>query len=266
MLAELLAYPFMVNALLAGTAVAVTAPVLGWFVVLRRQSFVAHTLGVLAFPGAAGAVFIGLPAAVGYYAGAVTGAAVLARGPDTAGESARTGVVHAAALACGLLLARLYSGMLPQTTSLLFGSFLGISRAQVQLTALVGVLVLAVLAAVWRPLTLVSHDRALARSRGVPVTALDTLALGLVAMVVAAASGVTGALLVFALLVTPAATARCLTSRAVVGVPVAVAVAVTVTWGSLAAAFVTDTPPGGYLATASFVAYAAALVVGRVRR
>lgn len=266
MIADLLAYPFMVNALVTGTIVAMTAPVLGWLVVLRRQAFTAHTLGVLAFPGAAGAVFVGLPSVFGYYAGALSGALVLGRGHTPEQDSARTGVVHAAALAAGVLLGRLYSGMLPQTTSLLFGSFLGISPAQVLLTGVVAGAVLTALAAMWRPLTLVSHDRDLARARGLPVSVLDAVATGLVALTVASASGVTGSLLIFALLVTPAAAAQSLTSRAAVGIPIAVAAAVLVTWASLVAAFVTDVPPGGYLAAGSFAVYVAAVVAARARR
>src|SRR4030081_3385288 len=83
---QLTAFPFMVNALEAGTAVAVTAGVVGWFMVLRRQSFAGHTLSMMAFPGATGALLIGLPAAAGYFT--FCGASALVIG-SSAGLGAR---------------------------------------------------------------------------------------------------------------------------------------------------------------------------------
>jgi zinc/manganese transport system permease protein len=266
--ADLFAFGFMVHALQAGTVVAVLAPVLGWFVVLRRQTFAAHTLGVVAFPGAAAAVFVGLPAVAGYYASTVTGAVALSRfrgRHDSCDEPAAIGILHTAALAVGFVLSRLYDGMLPQTTALLFGSFLGISAGQVRTTAATAVVVLLVLVAIWRPLVLVTVDPELARSRGLPVGALDVTVLVLVAVVVAVTSGIAGALLIGTLLVTPAAAAQRLTGRAAVGIPLAVLVALVVTWASLALSFVTDVPPGFYLAALAFGAFGAAVLVDRVR-
>jgi zinc/manganese transport system permease protein len=267
--ADLFAFGFMVHALQAGTVVAVLAPVLGWFVVLRGQTFAAHTLGVVAFPGAAAAVFAGLPAVAGYYASTVTGAVALSRfrGGRRAGtdEPTAVGIVHVAALAGGFVLSRLYDGMLPQTTALLFGSFLGISAGQVRVTLVTAVVVLAVLAAIWRPLVLATLDPELARSRGLPVAVLDVAVLLLVAVVVAVTSGIAGALLIGTLLVTPAAAAHRLTARAAVGIPVAVLVAVVVTWASLVLAFVSDVPPGFYLAALAFGAFGSAVLADRVR-
>src|SRR5205807_4369177 len=80
---QLLAFPFMVNALEAGTIVAVLAAVVGWYMVLRRQSFAGHTLSVMAFPGAAGAALAGLPTAVGYYAACGGAALLMRRGPGS---------------------------------------------------------------------------------------------------------------------------------------------------------------------------------------
>src|SRR5690349_2096314 len=86
-------FPFMVHALEAGAIVAVTAAVVGWFMVLRRQTFAGHTLSVVAFPGASAAALAGLPLAAGYYAACAGTAALLAlvsgAGPRShAGESA----------------------------------------------------------------------------------------------------------------------------------------------------------------------------------
>src|SRR4051812_15998579 len=119
----------MVNAFRAGTVVAVTAGLLGWFMVLRRQAFAGHTLALVGFPGAAAATLAGASPALGYF-GFCAGAALLIgavpqRG--TAGyreESPVIGTIQAVALASGFLFVSLYKGFLSGVNSLLFGTFL----------------------------------------------------------------------------------------------------------------------------------------------
>src|SRR5437879_8248262 len=112
-------FPFMVNALEAGTIVAVMAGVVGWFMVVRRQTFAGHTLSLMAFPGASGALLIGLSAAAGYFlfaglAALVIGAAAgLQTRRNRGQESAVTGSVQALGLACGFLFLSLYHGLPP---------------------------------------------------------------------------------------------------------------------------------------------------------
>src|ERR1039458_2039341 len=104
---QLLSFPFMVHALEAGTIVAVLAAVVGWYMVLRRQSFAGHTLSVMAFPGATGAALAGLPAALGYYlacsgaALAIAGSGRRPAGGDRGRETAAIGTVQATGLAAG---------------------------------------------------------------------------------------------------------------------------------------------------------------------
>ncbi|MGH3808965.1 MAG: metal ABC transporter permease, partial [Pseudonocardiaceae bacterium] len=141
-LAQMWSYPFMVNAFRAGTIVAVLAGAMGWFMVLRRQSFAGHTLSVIGFPGAAGAVLIGVAASYGYFAFCVAGALVIAALPQAGRggypeESAVTGTVQAFALACGFLFVSLYKGFLNGINALLFGNFLGITTGQVTLLGVV---------------------------------------------------------------------------------------------------------------------------------
>ena len=111
---ELLTYPFMVNALEAGTIVAVTAGVSGWFMTLRRQTFAGHTLSLISFPGAALAVLLGLPLALGYFGfcglGAVVLALVAGSSRSYSSESAATGTLQAFALGLGFLFVALYHG------------------------------------------------------------------------------------------------------------------------------------------------------------
>src|SRR3954454_14546777 len=109
--------PFMVNAYRAGTIVAVLAALVGWFMVVRRQSFAGHALAVVGFPGAAGAVLLGLSAGAGYFAFCLLAAVAIAVLPQRGGrgyseESAVVGTVQAFALALGLLFLTLYHGFL----------------------------------------------------------------------------------------------------------------------------------------------------------
>ncbi|MGN6586002.1 MAG: metal ABC transporter permease, partial [Solirubrobacterales bacterium] len=134
---QLTEYPFMVQALEAGTIVAAMAGAIGWFMVLRRQTFAGHTLSMVAFPGAAGATLAGLPLALGYFGACGLAALILAAvsrpaGVGRAGESAAIGTVQAFGLGLGFLFVTLYSGQLADLESLVFGTFLGLTAAQVQ--------------------------------------------------------------------------------------------------------------------------------------
>jgi zinc/manganese transport system permease protein len=124
-LRQLFSYAFMVNALEAGTIVAVMAGVTGWFMVLRRQTFAGHTLSVIAFPGAAAASLAGLPVAVGYFgfcgAGAVALAGIAGSRRSHSSESAAIGSLQALALGLGFLFVSLYHGVLNGLDALLFG-------------------------------------------------------------------------------------------------------------------------------------------------
>ena len=268
---ELFQFPFMVHALEAGTIVAVLAASVGWFMVLRRQSFAGHTLAVMAFPGAAGAALAGLPTALGYYV--FCGAASLALG--TAGrprqrgyvsETAVIGTVQAVGLAAGFLFLSLNNQVLAGLETLLFGTFLGITSGQVIGLLAVAAAALAALAAVARPLLFATVDPEVARARGVPVRALDAVFLLILALAVAAASQITGALLVFALLVAPPAAAQAITSRTLAGMALSVALALVIVWLGLAAAYFSIYPTGFYITTFAFAAYLLARAVRALKR
>jgi zinc/manganese transport system permease protein len=265
---ELLTFPFMVNALEAGTIVAVLAAVVGWYMVLRRQSFAGHTLSVMAFPGAAGAALAGLPTALGYYL-ACGGAALLMRGaraaPGQRGgygtESATIATVQTVGLAAGYLFLSLNHAVLGGTETLLFGTFLGVSRGQVLTLLLVAIAALALTALATRPLLLETIDPEGARARGVPVAMLDVGFLLVLALAVAATSQITGALLVFALLVAPPAAAQQLTMRPGLGLLLSVVFALVVVWLGLAVAYFSIYPVGFYITSFAFAVYLAARLV-----
>ncbi len=256
---QLFSFPFMVNALEAGTIVAVMAGVTGWFMVLRQQTFAGHTLSMIAFPGAAAATLAGLPIAVGYFSfcglGALALAGIAGSRRSYSAESAAIGSLQALALALGFLFVSLYHGVLNGLDSLLFGTFLGITSRQVTVLLAVAVAAVALVAAAARPLFFASVDADVARARGVPVRLLGFGFLLVLGLSVAETSQITGALLVFALLVTPAATAHRLTSRPALGIALSVAIALAVTWLGLALAYFSIYPVGFYVTSLSFALY-----------
>jgi zinc/manganese transport system permease protein len=264
---QLLSYRFMVNALEAGTIVAVLAGVTGWFMVLRRQTFAGHTLSVIAFPGAAAASLAGLPVALGYFSfcglGALALAGIAGSRRSLSAESAAIGSLQALALGLGFLFVSLYHGVLNSLDSLLFGTFLGITSRQVGVLLVVAIVAVTLVGIAARPLFFASVDADVARARGVPVGLLGFGFLLVLGLSVAATSQITGALLVFALLVTPAATAHQLTTRPGPGIALSVAIALGVTWLGLALAYFSIYPVGFYVTSISFALYVL-VRVGRV--
>ncbi|MGH3416734.1 MAG: metal ABC transporter permease [Actinocrinis sp.] len=266
---EMWSLPSMVNAYRAGTIIAVVAGAVGWFMVLRRQTFAGHTVAVAGFPGAAGAVLIGVGSVYGYFGFCVGAALLIALGtrPGSRGlahESALTGVVQAFALACGVLFVSLFHGFLNETEGLLFGSVLGITDGDVLTLAAVAVAVLLAMAAIARPLLFASVDPDVAAARGVPTRLLGALFLVLLGAAAAEVSQITGSLLVFALLVMPAATAQLITARPVLSLLLTVVIGFVVTWVGLAVAFFTPYPIGFYVTTFAFVAYVLAYAVRNI--
>jgi zinc/manganese transport system permease protein len=263
------AYPFMVNALEAGTIVALIAAVAGWFMVLRRQAFAGHTLAVMSFPGAAAAALAGIPLAAGYFASSAVAALAIASGSrgrdgrDPVQESAVIGTVQVAGLALGFLFLSLYGGILESLETMLFGSFLGITRDQV--LGLLGVAAATVLffALAGRPLLYASVDPLAARARGVPVRILEPAFLVVLGLAVAATAQITGVLLVFALLVAPAAAAQELTPRVWLGLVLTAAIALGVVWLGLTLAYYTDYPVGFFVTSIGFAAWIAAALCRR---
>lgn len=267
---ELFEYHFMVNALLAGSVVALMAGLVGWLMVVRREAFAGHTLSMMAFPGATGAALLGVPAAWGYFV--FCGAAAAAIGSLSGGrrswgeQSAAIGTVQALALAVGFLLLNLYGGVLGDLENLLFGDLLGVGDGQVLVVAAVATVTLVTLAALARPLLFASIDPDVAAARGVPVRALSFAFVLLLGLAVAAISQITGVLLVFALLVAPAASAQALTTRPFASLVLTVVLALLVVWLGLGIAYFSIYPVGFFIATVAFAIYVLARLCDLLRR
>jgi zinc/manganese transport system permease protein len=269
---QLLEFHFMRNAYLAGTIVAVMAAIVGYFAVLRGQTFATHALSQVGFTGASGAALAGVAPLVGLTVFCVLAAAgVLALSPSAARggsrESAGIGSILGFALALGFLFATLHGGFAHDVYAFLFGTFVGVSDGQVVALAAIAVVVTGALAVIARPLLFASIDADVASARGVPERVLAGLFLMLLALAVAATAQITGTLLVFALVVAPAAAAQQLAARPVAACAFGVALSVAITWLGLALAYFSDYPIGFYVTTLAVCSYALARIArGAVTR
>ncbi len=268
---QLFSYQFMQNAFLAGTTTAVLAGIVGYFVVIRGEAFAGHTLAIVGFPGAAGAILFGLPQLLGLAVlctASGLGIGVLGRGTvrDRHAESAAIGTIQAFLLALGFLFVSLYKGLLVGVYGILFGTFLGITREQALLLLAIAVLALLALAVIGRPLLYISVDEPAAAAAGVPVRALSIGFLVVLGLAIASTALITGALLVFALLVMPAAAANQLVVRSGPAMIVSVALALVIVWSGLTISYFTDLPIGFLVTAVGFVIYLAARLARRLTR
>src|ERR1700694_2497280 len=173
-LAALFHYEFMVHAFEAGTIVAIVAGTIGYFVIPRASAFAAHALSHIGFAGATGAVVLGVSPVFGLLAFTlVSGITIGALGNRMRGRDVTIGIVLAWTLGLGVLFISLYRGYATEAYALLFGEILGISSTDVVITMIAGIITIAGLVAVYRPLLFSSVDDDLGSAKGVPVTALS---------------------------------------------------------------------------------------------
>lgn len=241
---QMIQFHFMANTLLAGSMAALSAALVGYFLVLRSQTFAGHALAHAGFTGAAAALLAGVAPIAGLLAAGLASAvgmgAIEGRDGEETGSGVAIGAVLAFVLGLGLLFLQLYPGQAEDAYAILFGGVLGITDGDVLTVAVVSAVTLLVLTVVGRPLLLASFDPKLAEARGVPVAWLSILFYVLLAFVVAEAVQVIGILLIFALLVAPAATAQCLTARLLRGLLASVALGLLFLWMGIGLAFFVD--------------------------
>ena len=263
---RLLHYEFMRNAFEAGTIIAVVAGIVGYFVVLRQLSFASHALSHIGYAGATGAVLVGITPLYGLLAFSVGSAMAMGGlGRRIYNRDVAIGVVMAASLGLGQLFVSRYrgGGNSTQSYSILFGQILGISGHDIAVTLGVSAVTLVLMAALYRPLLFASVDEDVAEARGVPTRAVGIAFLGVIGLAVAQSVQVTGILLIFCLLVAPAAVAQRLSSRPGLGLGLSVLLAVAFTWAALAVTYFQGSLPMSFLLTAiAFAAYSAARGVG----
>jgi zinc/manganese transport system permease protein len=262
---ELLHYTFMQHAYEAGTIVALSAGVIGYFVVLRSLSFAAHALSHIGFAGATGAVLLGAAPIVGLLAFTMSAGAVMgALGQRLRGRDVTIGLVMAWSLGLGLLFTALYKGSAGLAIGILFGQIFGITTQDVGVTFVAGLVTVLLVLAVYRPLLFATLDEEVAEAKGVPVRALSIAFMVVLAVAVSEAVQVVGVLLIFALIVAPAAIAERFTTRPSRGVLLSAVLAVLFTWAGLTVAYYVPYPVGFFITTIAFWSYILARVVSDV--
>ena len=262
----ILSWQFMRSAYEAGTVVAVVSGVVGYFVVLRRTAFAAHALSDMGFPGAAGAALIGVNPVVGMLVFTLTVGAVMGTlGERVRGRDTVVGIVLAFSLALGYLFSSLYTGNSTEAFALLFGQITGVTTWDVTVTVAASAIVLGAVAVMYRPLLFASVDEVVAEARRVPVRLLSVGFMLALALAVSAAVQVIGVLLIFALLVTPAAIAERLTRRPGAAIACASGLAVLFVWVGLAIAYYQPYPPSFFIVGLAFVTYVAVRVAPGAR-
>ena len=264
---DVLQSDFMRNALIGGAIVAVAAGLLGYFVVVRQHAFAAHALAHIGFPGATGAVLIGVPVTLGLAVFTLGGAlAIGLLGKRIADREVSTGTILAFATGLGVLFNSLATKNANTVTNVLFGNLLAISTDELVTFGLISTGIVVALAVIARPLTYASVNEQVAEAKGLPVRALGVAFLVLLALVITMAVQVVGTLLLFALVVTPSATALRLTARPSMVALVGVAIGLFGVVGGLVLSTMFNLPPSFFVVSLVFVIWLATLAATGRRR
>src|SRR5260370_37421024 len=265
-------HEFVQNSFLVAPIVAIVTAIMGYFVVLRAQSFAGEALADIGFAGATGAAVFGISSLVGMLMMALLAALGMgALGERIRGRDVEIGMMLSFALGLGVLFLSIYTQNGANATvgiGVLFGSILSVTRTDVLASLITALLTLLMLALLFRPLLFASIDPVLAQARGVPVRLLSIVFLLLLALATAEAVLVIGVLLVFALLIAPAAAAEHLTHRPLTAIILSVILGLTFTWGGLILAFVgtgRHLPVSFYISAMAALTYFASMLIARFR-
>ena len=265
-LREIFSYGFMQNAFMAGTIVAIMGGVIGYFVVVRRLAFATEALSHGGFAGATGAVVIGQDPFLGLlvfvsFAGVLMG--IL--GDKLRGRDVAIGATLAFSLALGSLFLTISTKLAGEAVNILFGNILAISPADVRFVVVFAAVTLIALGVMYRPLLFASVDPEIAEARGLPVRGLGIAFMVLLGFSVATAVQVVGVLLIFALLILPAASAQQFTPRPARAIAYAILVAIGCVWVGLVIGFYLPYPPSFFITTLAFLSYVLTRQLGPMR-
>ncbi len=231
---QLLSHQFIQNAFIAGTLIAIVCAIVGYFVVLRAQAFAAESLACVGFTGATGAVIFGLSSLMGTFLFTILVAVGFGLfGRRLKGRDIEVGMVLSFALGLGVLFLKLYTSNASEAVAILFGSILSVTTADLYLSLITGFIALSILGFIYRPLLFASTDPEVAEARGVPIQLLGIIFMLLLGITIAEAILVVGVLLVFALLIAPAATAQHISNRPMKAILVSIVLGLGYMWGGM---------------------------------
>jgi len=257
--------PFMVNAWLTASIVAVIAGVVGFFVVLRGAAFVADAVPQGAFAGAAGASLLGVNTLVGLGLFALAGSLGIGWLSRRARRDVATALILVMMLGLGALFLSFTTEYSSEIFSLLFGEVLGVSTTEILPIAGLGLLCVLAVLALYRPLLLSSVAPESSAARGVNNARMELVFLVIVAIATSMTLPVVGALLIFSLMIGPPAAARSLTASPLVALGLSVVLALVTVWIAIAASFETNWPIGFFVGTGGAACYAVGRLIARWR-
>jgi zinc/manganese transport system permease protein len=259
-------HAFVQNAFAAGAVVAVISGFTGYFVILRGQAFACEALSHIGFAGAAGAALLGAGSLEGMFLFTLIAALGMgALGRRLQERDIEVGMVLSFVLGLGILFLSVYTQHATRAVGVLFGSILSVTGGDLLTILASGAAILLVLAVLYRPLLFASLQPEMAEARGVPVQRISILFLLLLGLSVTVAIEVVGVLLVFALLVVPAAAAEQLTQRPWLAILTSVLISLCSTLGGLALAFIGHWPASFYVVSLTSLFYFVALLFHALR-
>ena len=251
------------NSILAGALLGIVGGLIGPFVMTRDLAFAVHGVSELSFAGASAALLFGVNVVAGSIAGSLAAALLIGiLGARARERNSIIAVLMPFGLGLGILFLALYKGRSANKFGLLTGQIVSVDNPQLALLIVVSIVVIVGLFIMWRPLTFASVDADVARARGLPVTTISILFMVLLGLATAVSIQIVGALLVLALLVTPAAAAMRVTASPLLTPLLSVVFAVVSVVGGILLALGGGLPISPYVTTISFLIYVVCRVIG----
>ncbi len=254
------------NSIIAGALLGLIGGLIGVFVMLRDLTFAVHGISELSFAGASLALLLGVNVVAGSVAGSLLAALIFGLlGVRARERSSVIGVLMPFGLGLGVLFVSLYQGRSSNKFGALLGQIVAVDSPQLVWLSAISAIVLLALAILWRPLMFATVDPEIAAARGVPVRTLSPIFMIVLGLTVAMSVQVVGALLVLALLVTPAAAAMRVTASSLWVPVLSMVFAVTAVVGGILLALGGTLPISPYVTTISFTIYCICRVIGWAR-
>ncbi len=254
------------NSILAGAILGIVGGLIGPFIITRDLAFAVHGISELSFAGASAALLLGVNVVAGSAVGSLLAALLIGvLGVRARERNSIIAVLMPFGLGLGILFLALYEGRSANKFGLLTGQIVSVDSDQLGLLITISLLVIVALMVIWRPLTFASVDADVARARGLPVGALSVVFMVLLGLTVAVSIQIIGALLVLALLVTPAAAAMRVTTSPLYTPLLSVGFAVFSVVGGILLAVAGGLPISPFITSISFAIYIVCRIVGARR-
>lgn len=249
-------YEFMRHAFMAGTVAAILTGAVGYFVIIRNLSFATHALGDISFAGASGALLIGLSPITGQLLLTLMAASAMgALGDRVSKNDMVIGIILSFCLGLGTLFLHFYGGYAGQAMIILFGNLLNVSNHDLQLMILVTILSLFAMSIIAKRLLFASLVPELAEAKGMSLFWISIIFIIIMATAVIVASQVVGVILVFTLVIGPAAISIQWTQHFWTGMSLSVVLSITIVWISIILSYMTDWPISFWISALVFVIY-----------